>query len=389
MLPREIQPRPEDHDPLPMDRRPPPDAKSLLDQHLRRPHLNTRSSTDPSLSSSPSAAVFDAHPAAHILRPSSSSSSTRNRSPYSRAHLRSRSSNAASLLSPAPAMTRAHSLPNPHTLRLPVDSSSSPSSGGSLSPGSQSPLMRGSGGTTPARTRSPFKDSEIATPRSPSFGGGVVGGIESIHEERELDLTERQAGAVMGQSAASFPRSAPGSTSSRRRPASPLHSLAGAQQHQQSSTSSTGGGGGGGSLLTFIPPDTSPRLGPQHPQKYNESYPRSTSPASSLLHHSASTSSFSSIPSTPTSARSRSPSISSLETIEDAPDLESEAEQLERLKMAAEREEEVGGRRSSLDVAPGRGGGFGFGRVGRERKRWSVCGGERRGDLDLETIWED
>jgi hypothetical protein len=36
--------------------------------------------------------------------------------------------------------------------------------------------------------------------------------------------------------------------------------------------------------------------------------------------------------------------------------------------------------------------GFGFGRnggSGRERKRWSICGGERRADLDLETIWED
>jgi len=24
-----------------------------------------------------------------------------------------------------------------------------------------------------------------------------------------------------------------------------------------------------------------------------------------------------------------------------------------------------------------------------KRKRWSVCGAERRGDIDLETIWED
>ncbi|KAI7181484.1 hypothetical protein KC363_g9123, partial [Hortaea werneckii] len=58
------------------------------------------------------------------------------------------------------------------------------------------------------------------------------------------------------------------------------------------------------------------------------------------LHHYASTSSFTSssisVPSTPTSARSRSPSISSLETIEDAPDLESEAVEVER-KIAAER----------------------------------------------------
>ena len=107
------------------------------------------------------------------------------------------------------------------------------------------------------------------------------------------------------------------------------------------------------------------------------------------------------MPSTPTSARSRSPSISSLETIEDAPDAESaaeidarEAERIMRLKLAAdradrmERGEDVDEprRRSSLDVPRG----FGFGRGGnRERKRWSICGGERRGDLDLETIWED
>jgi hypothetical protein len=84
-----------------------------------------------------------------------------------------------------------------------------------------------------------------------------------------------------------------------------------------------------------------------------------------------------------------------LDTIEDVPDLESEAieaERIEKLKLAAERsergedEEEGGQRRSSLDVPRG----FGFSRGGnRERKRWSVCGGERRADLDLETIWED
>ncbi|KAI7189191.1 hypothetical protein KC324_g6378, partial [Hortaea werneckii] len=142
------------------------------------------------------------------------------------------------------------------------------------------------------------------------------------------------------------------------------------------------------------------------------------------------TSSSISIPSTPTSARSRSPSISSLETIEDAPDLESEAVEVER-KIAAERAariargEDVGAdedgagagtattglwRRRSLDNPGGsasRGGGGGIGVGGGrmmgsgsgggtagggstlERKRWSICGGERRADLDLETIWED
>ena len=104
------------------------------------------------------------------------------------------------------------------------------------------------------------------------------------------------------------------------------------------------------------------------------------------------------MPSTPTSARSRSPSISSLETIEDAPDLESEAveaERLARLKLAAERAERAESgeepddrsRRGSFD-AP-RGFGFSSRSANRERKRWSVCGAERRADLDLETIYED
>lgn len=69
-----------------------------------------------------------------------------------------------------------------------------------------------------------------------------------------------------------------------------------------------------------------------------------------------------------------------------------EAERIEKLKLAAERAEngeeddDNPRRRSSLDVPRG----FGFSRGGnRERKRWSVCGGERRVDLDLDTIWED
>ncbi|KAI7202224.1 hypothetical protein KC365_g18544, partial [Hortaea werneckii] len=161
----------------------------------------------------------------------------------------------------------------------------------------------------------------------------------------------------------------------------------------------------------------------------DEPHPTTTTTTTTplTLHHYASTSSFTSssisVPSTPTSARSRSPSISSLETIEDAPDLESEAVEVER-KIAAERaariargeevaadEEGSGGglwRRRSLDAPGGSGsggrGGVG-GRIGAggsgggggmmggtttlERKRWSICGGERRADLDLETIWED
>jgi hypothetical protein len=91
------------------------------------------------------------------------------------------------------------------------------------------------------------------------------------------------------------------------------------------------------------------------------------------------------MPSTPTSARSRSPSISSLETIPDKPDAEEaaiESEKLDRLRRAADASDSL--RRSSLE---GRGSG-GMGSRDK-RKRWSVCGAEKRSDLNLETIWED
>lgn len=90
------------------------------------------------------------------------------------------------------------------------------------------------------------------------------------------------------------------------------------------------------------------------------------------------------MPSTPTSFRSRSPSISSLETIPDSPDAEEEAEKIAKLKAAADREDqsEEGLRRGLAVEIGGRGGNR------DNRKRWSVCGAERRGDLSLETIWE-
>ncbi|KAI0482918.1 hypothetical protein GGR56DRAFT_622172 [Xylariaceae sp. FL0804] len=99
----------------------------------------------------------------------------------------------------------------------------------------------------------------------------------------------------------------------------------------------------------------------------------------------------SSVPSTPSSVRSRSPSISSLETIPDTPDAEEaalEADRIAQLKAAADAAD--GGdpkSRGSLDV-PARGRTLGASSRDK-RKRWSVCGAERRGDLDLETIWED
>ena len=71
------------------------------------------------------------------------------------------------------------------------------------------------------------------------------------------------------------------------------------------------------------------------------------------------------------------------------------AEAAERLQQGEEAGD--GRRRSSVDFDRGSsgmrwgsgGGGGGGGGVLDKRKRWSVCGGEKRGDLDLETIWEE
>jgi hypothetical protein len=70
-----------------------------------------------------------------------------------------------------------------------------------------------------------------------------------------------------------------------------------------------------------------------------------------------------------------------LETIPDTPDAEAEAieaEKLDRLRRASE-----GGGDSFKRTNLG-----GFGNRDK-RKRWSVCGAEKRSDLNLETIWED
>ncbi|KAJ5648350.1 hypothetical protein N7490_004722 [Penicillium lividum] len=136
------------------------------------------------------------------------------------------------------------------------------------------------------------------------------------------------------------------------------------------------------SPLHFQPPISSPpsiHSSPTLSGKYNESYPG------------LSASSTSSVPSTPTSLRSRSPSISSLETIPDIPDAEAEAleeDRIAELKAAADAADAASNNNrrrgasdtiSSNSINTARGG----------RKRWSVCGAERRQDLDLETIWED
>ncbi|KAH7092287.1 hypothetical protein FB567DRAFT_235477 [Paraphoma chrysanthemicola] len=311
------------------------------DSITSRPRPTTpRSQTDPSSDMS----VF--------YRPS-----TRNRSPYARTHLRSHSSSAT--LS-APPMTRAHSLP---TVMHP---------GGqlSLSP-SPLPLARPSSPLrSPKRTRSPraLEPRPLTAGPQERYGSGIrpasLGSFEGspsvcdISEDAELELTPRAGTGVSSLYSSS------GSLSRRRRPASPLHHVSMPFGAPPTSTPSTSTPTSGASSPLFAP------------TKFIDYYPSSLA--------------SSSVPSTPTSMRSRSPSISSLETIEDSPDAEEEAieaDRIARLKAAADREDGGDQRRSSLDV-PERGRTFGFGKRD-SRKRWSVCGAERRGDLDLETIWED
>jgi hypothetical protein len=85
-----------------------------------------------------------------------------------------------------------------------------------------------------------------------------------------------------------------------------------------------------------------------------------------------------------------------LETIPDSPDAEEaalEAERIAQLKAAADAadgDEATQEAKRLLDATIGRGRTLGISYGSRDkRKRWSVCGAERRGDLDLETIWED
>ncbi|MCJ1272422.1 hypothetical protein MMC21_000208 [Puttea exsequens] len=257
----------------------------------------------------------------------------RPRSPLARGHARSRSS--SSSLS-APQMTRAHSSPVPNSAGRPLITRPSSPLGPTL------------------RHRSPMRKP---TDEPFSSFSNQLDIDQTISENSELDLTPRATTTEIDSMPSSptpyshqtFPRS-------RRRPASPLHQI-----------SSSLGTPANSPRNTLRASTSTPTLAGS---SYNESYPSSYSFSSS------------SIPSTPTSLRSRSPSISSLETIPDSPDAELEAEHIAKLKAAADQEEqrEEGVRRRMGDLG---------GRVARDkRKRWSVCGAERRGDLSLETIWE-
>ncbi|KAI9663636.1 MAG: hypothetical protein M1821_007126 [Bathelium mastoideum] len=347
-------------------------AEGMPRVHSPRPQAPRRSTEPPAVLLSSEGTIIGTLP---LRQP-------RNRSPYSRSHLRSRSGN--NNLS-APQMARARSLPS-----VTGHSSFSSISSPTLSPAS--PLR------SPARVRSPNRPPpEESYP--PSTGPNLFD-IDPISEDSELDLTPRanyqDRSAQSSPLHATFPRS-------RRRPASPLS--------QPSPNSSS---------ISFPSLSTSsPRLLPTI-ARYNEPFPLANPISSSSFSAPSITSSSSSVPSTPTSTRSRSPSISSLETIPDSPDAEAAAlradaedrARLAQLKAAAEAEaaaidaDVVGGaerkgptgRRGTAPVVNGglgMMGSFGVGSVGMglngrdKRKRWSVCGAERRGDLDLETIWED
>ncbi|KAI4122789.1 MAG: hypothetical protein LQ338_005602 [Usnochroma carphineum] len=224
----------------------------------------------------------------------------------------------------------------------------------------------------PGRHRSPLR--RVSDEPFSSFSNQLDIG-ETISENHELDLTPRVqregAGLDAGNAEGGIPTSPLINVHNtfprnRRRPTSPFQPSFGSSASTQ---------------VYLSPPTSTPlRTSTSSPSlyaiQYNEPFPSNASFSSS------------SIPSTPTSFRSRSPSISSLETIEDSPDAELEAENIAQLKAAADREDAANKESTENEEGVVRRRGMGLGRSDK-RKRWSVCGAERRGDLDLETIWED
>ncbi|KAE8355187.1 hypothetical protein BDV28DRAFT_155592 [Aspergillus coremiiformis] len=279
------------------------------------------------------------------------------RSPFARSHFRSRS---LAEVSGLPPMTRAYSSPG-------------------LDSRGRYIFVNGRG--------VPATSPENATKRHLPFQVPMGDSLESrmmplnisepILEYAELDTAMSSLSSPQGDPRTAspvlsntFPRMA------RRRPSSPLHF------NPMNSTVQSASSPSSAYSSPLIPSS-----------RYNESFPG------------YSTSSASSMPSTPTSIRSRSPSISSLETIPDIPDAEAaaiEADRIAALKAAADRADEAdamadGNRRRGVSDVSGPSGSLtnmrtvsgGYGPRADKRKRWSVCGAERRQDLDLETIWED
>lgn len=282
----------------------------------------------------------------------------RTRSPYLRGHTRSRS-----LATPHP-MIRAHSSPgldgrgryvSPH-----------------YSGGPTSPIELLSG-----RKHSPLRSGDDL--RSLNLASLKIS--ETISEHEELDTSSLNSSFMYS----SLPSPTPSLPSSLHHTFPPRTS----RKQQLSLPFSQSNPQYG-----LNQPVGSPVFSHSHPSpstpsnRFNESYPG----------YSGSSIGASSMPSTPTSFRSRSPSISSLETIPDIPDAEAaalEAERIAQLKAAADQADAADANRLNSDPTnPSSGlvgsrslGGYGI--RGDKRKRWSVCGAERRQDLDLETIWED
>lgn len=313
--------------------------ESAIPENKKPPTI--RRSTDPT-PQSPRSPIF-ASPSIPYTRP-------RNTSPYSRGHLRSKTTSSL-----APPMSRAHSMPGFNGAgHLLTTSNQRPSS----------PIG------SPSRARTPKKPFDEVFPGLRNRGLNDISETEPISPVDYIPRAiERSSSPVLG-----LPNS--GSFSRSRRPASPLRYL------QQQNTSAYSTAPTTPSSVTSSPSYSSSRfndafLGGGYPVSF--SYPGSFT--------------SSSVPSTPTSARSRSPSISSLETIPDSPDAEEaalEAERIAQLKAAADAAdggEDTKSKISDISGARGRTLNGGFGRD--KRKRWSVCGAERRGDLNLDTIWED
>ncbi|KAH1545676.1 hypothetical protein KXX57_004408 [Aspergillus fumigatus] len=276
------------------------------------------------------------------------------RSTFPRAHYRSRSLAEVSGVLP---MTRAHSSPGLDSKGRYI-----------FVNGREAPLTQND--NTPRR----FLPLQIPSRDSLEARMAPLNISETISEHAELGTTMKSP--PHGEPFTTSPVTSHNLRVGRRRPSSPLHFP---------------------SATSITQPTSSPSSIHSSPvvlgSKFNEAFPG------------YSTSSTSSVPSTPTSLRSRSPSISSLETIPDIPDAEDaaiEADRIAALKAAADRADEAEAaangtrRRGTSDALSPAGssgslrGGLGvYGARIDKRKRWSVCGAERRQDLDLETIWED
>jgi hypothetical protein len=274
----------------------------------------------------------------------------RNTSPYSRGHLRSKSTTSPL----APPMARAQSMPGVnaagHILVSPRQRPSSPLG-------------------SPSRIRTPRKPVDEVFPGLPNRGLNDISETGALSsEDLTPRATERSSSPVTSvPHSATFPR--------HRRSASPLRYLS--QQHAAAASTPT--------------TPSSATSSPLYQSSKFDSFLGTNSYSGTFSYPGSFASS--SVPSTPTSARSRSPSISSLETIPDSPDAEEaalEAERIAQLKADADAADRGDSKnKAALEASGGRGRtlGVGFGRD--KRKRWSVCGAERRGDLNLDTIWED